>query len=340
MSQSPARLSPRIAIFCAIQFLFCTGAAHARDDSPERHVHELARRVSAELPRNKLSCVNWTNHEAVSEARSQQWKGAFEEELLGKAGEVGIVSTGNCAVNVELQKTPTQIVLTAEVETGGKEKAHLFATIAREGISAESTGGATPRMEKELLWQQSERILDAIFVRGENGTGGRLVVLQRDTLIVYQKAGTEWKASLTKPLGEASVTQREPRGEIYFSVDQPDGVKIVFVGKSCQTSLKDSSALTCQPGSDAARTGMLLVSTCDSRTWWLRSDGGDMTVPDQLELVLPSTQKTETAVAELPVPGPVLSISSGEGVRADTAVVFNLATGNYEVYRVALACGE
>jgi hypothetical protein len=303
-------------------------------------VRELARRVFAELPRNKSSCVNWTNHDAVSEARSQQWKGAFDEELKGKAGDVEPVSAGNCAVNVELQKTPTQIVLTAEVESGGKERAHLFAEIPRAEVSAESGGVSAPRMEKELLWQQSERILDAIFVRGENGSGGRLIVLQRDTLIVHEKAGTEWKALLTKPLGEASVMQRAPRGEIYFSVDQPDRAKIVFAGKSCQTSLKDTSALTCQPGSDAARTGMLLVSVCDSRAWWLRGDGGDMTMPDRLELVQPSTQKTETAVAELPVPGPVLSISSGEGVRADTAVVFNLATGNYEVYRVALACGE
>jgi hypothetical protein len=63
-------------------------------------------------------------------------------------------------------------------------------------------------------------------------------------------------------------------------------------------------------------------------------------MPDHLELTIPSAQKTEVAVAELPMPGPVLSISSGEGVRADTAVVFNLATGNYEVYRIALACGQ
>jgi hypothetical protein len=340
VSQTPARLSPRIAILCTIQFLFCVAAVHARDDSPERYVRELARRVSAELPRNRIGCVNWTNHEAVSEAKSQQWKGLFAEELQSKAGDVAPSSPENCAVNVDLQRTPTQIVLAAEVANGGGEKAHLFAAIPRAGIPAENIGGAMPRMEKELLWQQSERILDAIFVRGENSAGNRLIVLQKDALIIYERLGTEWKAALTKPLGETSVTQRAPRGEIYFSLDQPDRVKIVFAGKSCQAVLRDDSALTCQGSSEAARTGMLLVSSCDSRTWWLRGDGGDMTMPDHLELVQPSTQKTEAAVAELPVPGPVLSISSGEGVRADTAVVFNLATGNYEVYRVALACGE
>jgi len=303
-------------------------------------VRELARRVSAELPRNKVSCMNWTNHEAVSEARSQQWKGMFAEESQIKAGDSSPASPGNCAVNVDLHKTPTQIVLTAEVENGGNDKGRLFAAISRAGIPVESVGASTPRMEKELLWQQRERILDAIFVRGANGATDRLIVLQKDALVVYERQGAEWKASLTKPLSEASMTQRAPRGEIYYSLDQPDRVKIVFAGKSCQANLSDASPFNCQAGSEAARTGMLLISTCDSGTWWLRADGGDLTMPDRLELVQPSAQKTEASVAELPVPGPVLSISSGEGLQADTAVAFNLATGNYEVYRVALACGE
>jgi len=284
--------------------------------------------------------MKWTNHEAVSEARSQQWKGTFAEELQIKAGDSSPASAGNCAVSVDLHKTPTQIVLTAEVENGGNDKGRLFAAISRAGIPVESVGASTPRMEKELLWQQRELILDAIFVRGANRATDRLIVLQKDALVVYERQGAEWKASLTKPLSEASMTQRAPRGEIYYSLDQPDRVKIVFTEKSCQVNLIDASPFNCQAGSEAARTGMLLVSACDSRTWWLRGDGGDLTMPDHLELVQSSTQKTEASVAELPVPGPVLSISSGEGVRADTAVAFNLATGNYEVYRVALACGE
>jgi hypothetical protein len=339
VSQTPARLSTRIAIFCAIVFLLFVCAAEARDDSAEHHVRELAHRVSAELPRNKMSCVAWTNHEAVSEARSQQLKNAFAEELQGKVGDSAAAASGNCAVSVDLEKTPTQIVFTAGLENG-VEKQHFFAAVSRAGIPTESAGPATPRLGKELLWQQNERILDAIFVRGENGARDRLIVLQKDALVVYEKQAGEWKAALTKPPGEAAVTQRAPRGEIYFSVEQPDRAKIVFAGKSCQANLGDASALNCVASSEAARTGMLLVSACDSRVWWLRGDGGDMTMPDHLELTIPSAQKTEVAVAELPMPGPVLSISSGEGVRADTAVVFNLATGNYEVYRIALACGQ
>src|SRR5262249_39428551 len=157
----------------------------------------------------------------------------------------------------------------------------------------------------------------------------RLVVLQRDALIVYEKQSETWKSVESKGLGDAAAAQRAPRGELYLSPDQPDRVKIVVGGRSCQTTLNDASSLSCQQGADPARTGSLLASSCDSRVWWLHGDGGDMTAPDRLELVSSSTAQTQTPAAELSMPGPVLSISSGEAFRADTAVVFNLATGNY-----------
>ena len=285
-----------------------------------------------------MNCVNWNNQEAVTEANSQQWKSAFVDELQ-KQGDSSSSAAGNCPVSVFLQRTPAGIVLTAEVETGNGRQ-HLFAAISRAGIPAETNSSSSPRLEKEILWQQSERVLDAIFVHAENGGNDRLIILQKETLVVQEKQSGVWKLVVSKPLGEAAFTQRAPRGELSFSLDQPDKVKISSQGKSCQTALNDTAALSCQPSSEPARTGMLLASTCDSRVWWLRGDGGDSTTPDRFELVISAAPQSQPPVAELATPGPILSISSGEALRADTAVVFNLATGNYEIYRIALACGQ
>ncbi|HYK39863.1 MAG TPA: hypothetical protein VEU98_07540, partial [Candidatus Eremiobacteraceae bacterium] len=73
---------------------------------------------------------------------------------------------------------------------------------------------------------------------------------------------------------------------------------------------------------------------------WLRGDGSDSTMPDRFELVNSAAPQSQPPIAELPTPGPILSISSGEALRADTGVVFNLSAGNYEIYRIALACGQ
>lgn len=261
----------------------------------------------------------------------------FVEELQGPQSD-SAAATWNCGVSVYLERTPSQVVVTADVENGNGKQV-LFAAIPRGGIPSENGNVSTPRLEKELLWQQGERILDAIFVRGEDGAGDRLVVLQKDALKVHEKRSGSWKEMQSKPLGDATATQRSPHGELYYSLDQTDRVKMVLAGKTCQANLGDAAAPSCQQNLDVWRTGTLLSSPCSSQVWWLRSDGGDMTVPDRLELVNPSLPATQAPVAELATPGPVLSISSGEGLRADTAVVFNLSTGNYEVYRIALACG-
>ena len=261
----------------------------------------------------------------------------FVEELQGRESD-SATAAENCSVSVYLERTPAQVVVTADVENGS-EKRELFAVIPRAGIPAESGNVSTLRLEKELLWQQSERILDAVFVRGEDGASDRLVVLQKDVLNVYEKWSGSWKEVQSKPLADATARQRGPHGELYYSLDQPDRVKIVLAGKTCQASLGDATAQSCHQNLDVWRTGMLLSSQCNSQVWWLRSDGGDMTVPDRLELVNPSLPATQAPVAELATAGPVFSISSGEALRADTAVVFNLSTGNYEVYRIALACG-
>ena len=229
------------------------------------------------------------------------------------------------------------MIVTASEENG--EKQTWIAAVARAEVPAQNDGASAPRLEKELLWEQSERILDALFVRGTAGEADRLAILSKEALSIFQKQNGAWKAAFAKLLGEAATAQRAPRGDLSYSPDQPEKLKIVVGGKSCQTTLTENTAIACTPGAEAPRTGMLLASNCDSRVWWLRADAGDATMPDRLELVMPAAPQAQPAIAELPVPGPVLAISSGEALRADTAVVFNLATGNYEVYRIALACG-
>ena len=328
--------SPRFVFLFLILFLSFLSSAEARDESAEHSVRMLARRVSAEMQHSKMNCVNWNNYEAVSEPRSQQLKSVFLEELQSKQGDLQ-AGQGACGVSVFLERTPAQVVVTAEMESG-TSKQYLLAEISRAELPAEGGAAPAPHLQKELVWQNSERILDALIVH-ESGASERLLVLRKDALLTFEKQSGVWKLLQTRSLGEASATQRAPRGELHYSPEQPDRLKIVLPGKTCQTTFGESGALNCQSGVENWRTGMLLTSPCEQQAWWLYADGGDSTAADRLQLGNPSLPLTQTPLAELGMPGPVLSISSGENLRADTAVVFNLATGNYEVYRIALACG-
>jgi hypothetical protein len=82
------------------------------------------------------------------------------------------------------------------------------------------------------------------------------------------------------------------------------------------------------------------MPSCGAETWWLTSDGADWTAEDRLLLSGVGAGKDAVTVAELSVGGPVISISAADSAASATAVVKDLDSGNYEVYRVALACGD
>ena len=85
---------------------------------------------------------------------------------------------------------------------------------------------------------------------------------------------------------------------------------------------------------------LMALPNCGTQTWWLKSDDADWAVEDRLLLRNSGTAKENAPVAELRVAGPVLSVSAGESPADATVVLRNLVTGNYEVYRLAVACGD
>jgi hypothetical protein len=60
---------------------------------------------------------------------------------------------------------------------------------------------------------------------------------------------------------------------------------------------------------------------------------------DRLLLVNGDLKRAE-AVAALEFAGPVRSLVDAEDEKSAVAVVFNLSSGSYEVYRVAMVCGR
>jgi hypothetical protein len=82
-----------------------------------------------------------------------------------------------------------------------------------------------------------------------------------------------------------------------------------------------------------------ITSSCDGTAWKLLAGESDWTRPDRL-LLVGAGMKRDEAVASLEFAGPVLRVASAEDNKAALAVVFGLSSGNYEVYRVAIACGQ
>jgi hypothetical protein len=88
-----------------------------------------------------------------------------------------------------------------------------------------------------------------------------------------------------------------------------------------------------------------ILSACEERPRYLATGTGDYTQTDRIilrgQVVNQVAQPPNDGDASsVEVPGPVLGISVAENAKAAFAVVKNLSTGNYEVYRIAAVCSN
>jgi len=166
-------------------------------------------------------------------------------------------------------------------------------------------------------------------------------VLTEDALTIFRGSPGSWTRETTKDLPGPRQPQRSARGQLLIAEDKLNQAGILLPGRRCEVSLKDESPVACAALAPEWPAGRLMaLPSCGTQTWWLKSAGGDFASEDRLLLRNTAAGKDAAPVAEMAVAGPVISISAGPNAASATVVLRNLGTGNYEVYRVALACGD
>jgi hypothetical protein len=166
-------------------------------------------------------------------------------------------------------------------------------------------------------------------------------VLTDEGLTIYRGGPGHWKTEGTKELPAPRQPQRTARGQVFVSEEKADQVGLLLPGRRCDANVTDGSVITCAAATAEWPTGRLLaLPGCGSQTWWLKGEGNDFASEDRLSLRTAGAAKESRTVAELSLAGPVLSTAAAEDSGSATVTVRNLVTGNYEVYRVVLSCGD
>ena len=332
----PSPLSPARTVFHFLflfVILFCSPRVQA--DSGEDATRALARKVASTPSRDARLFLVWENHSVLSEETSLKLRDAFVSEL---GGSLTTSATSNAPVlRVTLEETPSQIVLTARVPAGQEEQIHLVA-FYKSTQSANSSTGTKIRMQKELVWEQIGQILDAAEFTDQTSKEKVLLLLNKDRVALYKGGDNQWELSDSKVLPGPEKPTRDARGEIRFS--QNNSTQIMLPSKICDVNLSDKIEMHCKDRAEKFREATILTTPCSDSTFLLRSDARDGSIPDRIFLRNPASNKTDSAIAELEFPGSVRSIFPGEDSQRAGAVVFNLSSGVYEVYRVSAVCGN
>jgi len=345
--------------------LLFLGGGQCSAQSPEESVRTLARRVAdaREVPQN--IAVEWRNISSLPEPESIVLREAFLKELALHRVVVG--AAGSAAIlRASLRETPTDFLLVARILNADSEELRMT-PISKAAFPPVMPQGSGLRLVKQLLWQQPEPILDAGEFAGAEATVPYIFLLKPDAVAIYWHADERWSEVQELGFSGYKYVSRDQRGALRKNKDGEivaalPGLNCVLRGPAvagerwtmhCSASgtagagvPANSRGATNLPPVSVAKSALdsnpeasAISSSCDVNSWRLLAGATDWTQPDRL-LLVGADLKRDEAVASLDFPGPLRRVNSAEDARSALAVIFNLSSGSYEVYRVTLACGR
>ena len=365
----PSRLL--FLIFFAASLL-ATNASLLCAQTPEEAVRGLSRRVLEihELP--EKVALEWSNVSSLPEPESIILREAFVKELSSHR-QIVAADSSVTLLRGAVRETPTDFLLVARVPTASGEQVRM-AGVARTAFLPVMTRGNGLRLAKQLLWQQAETILDAgefaefpgntvpagvvpagvVNAGVVNAAANRVTdifILKPDALVIYRDEGERLSEIQQLPFSGYKYVSRGLRGEIRRGKD--GNIVVALPGLNCtvhgpattgerwamQCGAPTTSDTTTAPAAAPVASVTTVSSNCDAISWRLLAEASDWTQPDRM-LLVNAEMKREEAVAALDFAGPVRRLAGAEGGKSALAVVFNLSSGSYEVYRIAVVCGR
>jgi hypothetical protein len=324
-------------LFLLAAISFVAKPLHAADaPSLDDAIRQLAERIAA-IP-NLKGPIQLELHDdaAFDESEGQTWKTALRRQL--DLRKLSVTEEPDAPLlRVGATETPTQIVLAAELLFADHQELRIVA-LKRALLPSEALLASPVRIEKQLLFDSPERILDA--ASATRGTADDLVVLTyRNSELTALRLAPTGSLKQAFTLSAAGFKpSRDPRAEL--AATEADG-HLQLPGKLCEFTWAAPEDVKCRATTKISwRPLPSLASPCDSTTWKLQADASDWTAGDLLQVIPETASRQGLAALLSDFPGPILSINSTQNSHSALVVVRNLRTGNYEVYKLTLACGN
>lgn len=314
-----------------------------RADSLGDAAHELAMKVCA-AGRKQPVRVHWLGSPESPGNLSDANKRLFLVQLSA-CGIEAIDSPDAPAMNVAIRITPSNVLLIAEApDAAGVQQIHVI-EIPRASLEVPRETSPAPQLQRELLWQQEKPIQSAVEWQDQGTQERYLFFLSETQLLRSRFENGSWKIMDATELPAGDHRSRIEDGRFVY-IPSRGKLALVFHNKLCDFDPVGSVSLSCSTGDYEAKIAGI-SSSCDESLLLLRTGRGDYTERDRITLGDPSLPDREAAVSpneryssSLEMPGPVLRLSVGENSKAAFAVVKNLSTGNYEVYRITSVCSN
>ena len=323
--------------------LFVPRLTAADGNAQQETAQRFAERVAAIPGLHGPLRLEWRPDAQWPEGESDLWQQTIRTELEKRSLNLSEDAAAP-PLAVYAQETPTQVVLTAKAHVGDREEIRIV-EVARALLPPSELPVAPVRLDRQMIYQSPDRILDASSL-WNGAEGGLAILLYKNFEVVAQRLDARNALQQSVSLNAAGLKPtRDPRAEI---TPQAGRVSVQLWGKACDFSW-DAPDVKCHVDKPVAsataakspwRNPTLLTSPCDGSGWKLLNSAADPTARDVLQVIPDGASRESSSGVLSEFPGPILSTNGGQNPASALVVVRNLRTGNYEVYKITLACGD
>jgi len=328
-------------------------------------IGSLAKKIKAALGDSQALTLEFQNISSLSDTDAAAIESAFRTALLGEHLELRAAADETTAkVRVTLSETAQEDVWIAQLWSAavpsGAGAVEIVSVDKREE-RFQSGAGQHIALDKRLVWEQADRLLDAAAVEAPGSSASYRVVLEPKGLAFYAAENSQWtvvgeRVAFTTPAkwlrSARGVIDAEGRVAWVWEGDGPTEASI-----RCAGDFANASSVQCAAWNQTAsgqfgkpwgmrgredRASVMLEQQCGTGLMALSTGDGDWTQTDEVQgYIVSATGGAAVASGDpMAMNGPVMElIPQGQG-NAARAIVRDLATGNYEAYVVTATCSE
>jgi hypothetical protein len=224
-------------------------------------VGELARKTVALAGRGEPVSVSWRNLSPLSSGDFNLVRSAFDAALRAAGARLSEIAPVVDA-RLTVSANPSQFLLVEEARKG--DYAQVWIASWKRPATTGAPAGAIVTLEKKLVWEQEEQILDVVVL------AGGILVLSPSHVSLHRDTATQ-----SVPLTPAQPWPRDLRGHLHVT---GGAFKAYLPGVACSGAIEPSLTLECHPSDqawtiDADSRGALLASFApgrnhfDGRVW-------------------------------------------------------------------------
>lgn len=327
-------------LFLLLSLFFVFSAKLAHSGQPENislddAVRQLAERVAAIPNLHSPVRLQFLQDANFAADTGNDWQESFRKEVE-KHHLTLTEDPAATLLRVGLAETPTQLIFSASAHVAEKNEVR-FLTFPRAAFRVANLPVAPIRIERQLIYQSSDRILDASSLwNGAEGGMALLAYHNAELSVLRLDTAGEVKQSVSLTAAGARLS-RDPRGEL--TVRGSDAA-ILLASKRCEFAWTAPAEAKCHLAKATWRAPTVLTPSCEAGGWKLLADSSDWSTPDVLQVVPEGSSQQGSAALLSDFPGPILNINGEQNPASALVLTRNLRTGNYEVYKITLACGN